>query len=190
MAKRKNVQTETIITPEGEPRTVETLQSTYVAPDPALKAQIDQAKSELEKEKPVVAEKTVGTNNVLIFNLKIREVFRVICWLLALGAIGWSAYLVYSTRVNYKERLRLVPQALKAFGLLTPIYWAWVSADVKHIGFVFGGAIVLLLCWLFSQRSTVAVLITRLAMLAFWIIAAYWIYSVLGLGQTIPTYIF
>lgn len=182
-------QTETIITPEGEPRTVP-VESTYVPPDPALRAQIDEAKEELAKAKPVVTEKTVGTNNALIFNLKIREVFRVICWLLVFGALGWSAFLVYSSHIDYRERLRLVPQALKAFGLLAPTYWAWVTADVKTIGLVFGGAIVLLISWFLSNRSNLAVFVTRVAMLAFWIVAAYWIYSVLGLGQTVPAYIF
>lgn len=191
MAKpKKPAETETIISPEGEPQVVEASKSTYVEPDPKLKAAIDEAKEELSKTKPVTAEKTVGTWNLLTLNLKIRGAFRIVYGLLVLATLSVSAYLVYTNKIPYRQRLNLVPEALKAFGLLVPSYWANIISDVKTIAAVFGGAIVLLLCWLWGHRSIIATLVTRLAMLAFWLVASYWLYSVLGLGQTVPQYIF
>lgn len=173
---------EIIVTPDGQPMRAVDAASTPTLADPALQQQIDQAKTELSGGKAVSADKTIGTGNALVFNLKIREVFRVVYLLLILAALAASVYYWHQHAIAVNPRLKLLSPAATAVAL-SLIRLTKQSRLALEGG---AGLLVLLILWYKSRDWVIASLITRLVFLVFWTLAAWWLYNVLALGQVTP----
>ena len=152
--------------------------------------EVEEVKSAMAKTKPIQVERSAGRFNLLILNQWIREIFRVLCWSVFVGSLVWSVVVMVAKHGSPKARLQLIPKAVKAFGLLVPAYLAHLTASPKGALITLAVIIVVIASWLKSKTSVIFVLVNRLAMLAFWLLVAYWLISVVGFGQTIPTYLF
>lgn len=151
-----------------------------------LDTQIKEASAELS-QKPVKAEALVGTHNALATHLHIKGLFNSIYAGIVLGSIVASAAGIIFGKVTFTERLKLFPESLRALLELANDQLPRLGqTDPQLLGA--SGLLVLLIivCWIKRKTWPLGYILTRLVLLLFWAAVAYWILTVLGLGETLP----